>query len=129
MAKKETAVLNRVMLRWCQGFNRIFRNNQGVAWFSTDKPVRSGRDIILRDAHAVTFGVGGDGGSDLIGWRSIIITPDMVGQRIAQFAALEIKRPGGVASKEQLNFIKTVETAGGIGMVIDDDEKLTTWKL
>jgi hypothetical protein len=32
--------------------------------------------------------------SDLIGFRSVIISPDMVGQTFAQFAAVEMKAPG-----------------------------------
>ncbi len=32
--------------------------------------------------------------ADLIGWRTVTITPDMVGRRIAQFLSREAKAPG-----------------------------------
>lgn len=83
---------------------RLFRNNVGV----------------LRDhtGRAVRFGLH-PGSSDLIGWRSITITPDMVGQKVAVFTALEVKAPGGThkVTVEQHHFIQAVETAGGIAGV------------
>lgn len=39
-----------------------------------------------------------------------------------RFVAVEVKRPGGKASPEQKRFIKDVESAGGIGMVVDNVE-------
>ena len=54
-----------------------------------------------------------EGSSDLIGWVSREITPDMVGKRIAQFLAVETKSPKGRASSEQKNFIAAVKKAGG----------------
>lgn len=55
------------------------------------------------------------GSSDLIGWRSVVITPEMVGKKIAIFAAVETKKPGGgVESEKQKNFIEQVIEAGGL---------------
>ncbi len=48
----------------------------------------------------VRYGVGGNGGSDLIGWRKH--------HGIAQFIAVEVKTATGKATKEQLNFIQLV---------------------
>jgi hypothetical protein len=36
--------------------------------------------------------------ADLIGWRSITITPDMVGTTVAIFASIEVKTPTGRVS-------------------------------
>lgn len=62
--------------------------------------------------------IGTPGISDLIGWRSLKITQEMVGKTIAQFLAVEAKRPGGKTKKsraiDQLNFIVTVNRSGGI---------------
>jgi hypothetical protein len=55
-----------------------------------------------------------DGSADWIGYRSIVVTPDMLGKRIAQFVAVEAKRPdGGVLSKEQEGFLNALKDAGG----------------
>lgn len=65
-----------------------------------------------------------DGASDLIGWRSIIITPAMVGKRIAQFCAFETKVMGN-PSPDQSTFLAAVERDGGIAEVVynEDDVK------
>jgi hypothetical protein len=59
-----------------------------------------------------------DGSADWIGYRSLTITADMVGARIAQFVAIEAKRPkGGTLSEDQEIFIRAVTDAGGIAGV------------
>ena len=62
----------------------------------------------------MTFGVGSPGGSDLIGYRKVTVTPEMVGQEIAQFAAVEVKTPKGRVRPEQQQFIEHIRSAGGI---------------
>lgn len=120
MASHETAVLHEIMLRCSRGLNRIFRNPIGGAWQGKGKALRAGGgDVLLKDARFQQFGVGGEGGSDLIGWQSITITPEMVGQRVAIFVACEVKKPGGTPSPDQFNFIAQVKAAGGIGIVAD----------
>lgn len=91
---------------------RLFRNNVGVAKYP--------------DGSTVVYGLC-RGSSDLIGWKSVTITPDMVGQRLAVFAAAEIKTPGRRPTVEQGYFIEAVQRAGGIAGVIytrDDAERL-----
>lgn len=71
-------------------------------------------------------GVFGDGGSDLIGYRIIEVTPDMVGKKMALFVAIETKIHGGARSKEQKNFIERVQQDGGEAFFcvgIDDYKK------
>lgn len=62
--------------------------------------------------------VGTVGSSDLIGFTSKTITPDMVGQVIAQYVALEIKTPSGKVSPQQTAFISMVNKLGGIGAIV-----------
>ncbi len=65
----------------------------------------------------------GVGSSDFIGFKSVIVTPDMVGQRVAIFTALECKAPaGGVVSLEQKSFLNAVKDAGGIAAVVRSAE-------
>jgi hypothetical protein len=82
---------------------RLYRNNCG----SLPDP-RTGR--------LVTFGLA-RGSADLIGWRTLVITPEMVGQRIAVFTSLEIKTPSGRLSPAQTHWLHAVRSAGGIAGV------------
>ena len=106
MANQETELQQRIRLAvgTLPGF-RAWRNNSGKL-----PDPRTGR--------WVQFGVASPGGSDLLGYRTIEITPDMVGRRVAVFTALEIKTPTGRATPEQLKFIEHIARAGGIAAVV-----------
>ncbi len=56
------------------------------------------------------------GSGDYIGYRSIIITPDMVGKRIARFTSVETKA-GTDMSDDQLDWHDAVLAAGGISII------------
>lgn len=95
----------------------IFRNNQGTG--VTGQIVgKQGSNFVVANARVTKFGVCNPGGSDLIGWRSVKITPEMVGQTVAIFLALEVKTPSGKPMIEQANFIHAVRTAGGLAGVV-----------
>lgn len=107
----ETAVLQAIRLALGREPDlRLFRNNVGV----------------LRDAKGrpVSFGLH-PGSSDLIGYRTVTVTPDMVGQRLAVFAALEVKMPGGThpVTTGQRHFLDIVHAAGGISGVARSPEQ------
>ena len=73
------------------------------------------------------FGVGSPGGSDLIGYRRVRVTEEMVGQEIAQFAAVEVKSARGRVKPEQQQFINHVLSAGGVAGIarsVDEAQKL-----
>jgi hypothetical protein len=67
------------------------------------------------------------GSSDLIGWTELEITPDMVGQKVAVFTAIEVKREGWKPSgkremehyQQQQNFIFSVNKSGGLAGFAD----------
>ena len=82
---------------------RLFRNQVG----SLPDP-RTGR--------LVTFGLA-RGSADLIGWRTVTITPDMVGQQLAVFTSIEVKTPTGRVSPQQQTWLGAVHGAGGIAGV------------
>lgn len=63
------------------------------------------------------FGVANPGGSDLIGFRNVRITPEMVGRDVAIFVGLEIKAPDGRVREAQERFLSLVRTQGGISGV------------
>ena len=60
------------------------------------------------------FGVGSPGGSDLIGYRRVTVTPEMVGTEVPVFAAIEVKAARGKATQQQKAFIEHIRNAGGI---------------
>lgn len=100
---KEVSVLRDVMALGV-GLVRLFRNSTG----KVQDP---------RTGNWIRYGLT-EGSSDLIGWQSMTITPDMVGQRVAVFVALECKSDSGRASWDQRRFIEAVRAAGGIGAII-----------
>ena len=102
----ETAIQQRIRLALGRlPWVRMFRNNCGKL-----PDPRTGRWI--------EFGVGSPGGGDLLGWRTVTITPEMVGQRMAQFVSLEVKTATGRVRPEQEQWRKVVEQAGGVAAVV-----------
>lgn len=120
----EKAVQTNIMLSVSRSGATIFRNNQGRGVLGQIQKLPNG-DFIVKNARVVDFGVCNPGGSDLIGWRTITITPDMVGKQAALFLALEVKTDTGKATKDQVNFIEAVRRAGGLaGVVRTADEAI-----
>ena len=66
-----------------------------------------------RTGRLVTFGLA-KGSGDLIGWRTITIGPEHVGQRIAVFTSIEVKTPTGRLTPQQQAWLQAVLAAGGI---------------
>ena len=85
---KEANVQALILLALSDAGCLIFRNNVGCLPDRTGRPVR--------------YGVGGNGGSDLIG-----IAPD------GKFLAIEVKTALGQPTDAQLNFIQAVQRQGG----------------
>jgi hypothetical protein len=99
MQMSEQRIQQEIRLAISKGDCRVFRNNTGT----------------LRDANGrpVQFGLC-KGSADLIGWRTVTITPEMVGQRIAVFTSIEVKTPTGRVQPEQKQWLEAVQAAGGI---------------
>ncbi len=64
------------------------------------------------------------GSSDLIGWTTRTVTPDMVGQRVAIFTAIEVKTLTGQPTDQQSHFLETVHRAGGIAFIARSEADL-----
>jgi hypothetical protein len=97
----EKTIQSAIMRRYNREKYRLFRNNVGF-----DKRTKTRYGLC-------------NGSSDLIGWHTITVTPDMVGTEIAVFMAVEVKAPGKKPTKSQRNFLDQVVKSGGIGIVID----------
>jgi hypothetical protein len=106
---QETTLQQRIRLACCRGRARLFRNNVGA----------------LRDANTgrlVRFGLA-QGSADLVGWRTITIGPEHVGQRLAQFVSLEVKLPGSLRRTRpaQVAWQQQVQSAGGLAVIVDSE--------
>lgn len=89
----------------------LYRNNRGALSLGNGKFMR--------------YGVGPNGAGDWIGWRSIVVTAEMIGKRLAVFVNLEAKAPGGRIDPAQHEFNSTVKKAGGIaGIAHSGDEAM-----
>jgi hypothetical protein len=134
----EAALLHRLMIAFSNVGARVFRNSVGVMY--QGEAVRATHeckvtlhpgDVVVRKARTVRAGLC-VGSSDAIGWRSLVVTPDMVGRRVAIFAAAETKSERGRLTDEQANFLRQVEHAGGIALecrdVDESVERLTKWR-
>ncbi len=109
----EQTIQQEIRLTCSTGATRLFRNNTGT----------------LRDQHGrpVSFGLC-KGSADLIGWRTVTITPDMVGIQVAVFLSIEVKTATGRLRPEQQQWIDVVQAAGGIAGVarsVEDAQRLT----
>ena len=102
---------------------RIFRNNTAQGWGGRTV-ARTEGTITLANPTVIHAGLI-QGSSDLIGWRTIRITPDMVGMDVAAFVAIEVKTESGKATPEQETFIRNVRRAGGLaGIARNADQAL-----
>ena len=99
---REHEIQQRIRLACGRGAVRLWRNNTGA--------------LVDQQGRFVRFGLC-KGSSDLIGLRSLEITPELVGQRLARFVAMEVKTDQGVLSREQRAFLRLVQQLGGVGAV------------
>lgn len=104
MANAETDLQQRIRLALGVRHDlRLFRNQVGKL-----PDPKTGR--------SVQFGLA-RGSADLIGWRTVVVTPDMVGQRLAVFTSIEVKTPTGRLTPAQQAWLGVVRGAGGIAGV------------
>jgi hypothetical protein len=105
----------------------LWRNQVGMATHVASNGAMS---------RAVPYGVGGKGGSDLVGILTMHVSttcdpndtethyPCLGHEReVGRFVALEIKRPGGKPTKEQIEFIALVRSLGGFACVVTSVEE------
>ena len=88
--------MNKIMIKMSQKGYLIWRNQVGL--FKT----LDGRTVII----------GIKGSSDLMAIKPTVITPEMVGQTLAVFVAVEVKTATGRQSEPQKKWQKAVEKLG-----------------
>jgi len=102
----EADIMRQEQLKASERGDRLFRNNVGVLIDRRGTPVHFGLHI---------------GSGDLIGWRRVEITQEMVGKTMAIFHSAEIKTKKGKLTQAQIDWRDAVNAAGGIGEVIYGD--------
>jgi hypothetical protein len=129
----EHEIQQRILLACGRGDTRLFRNNVGTGWvgraqqityanaFTIGQTLRPG-DVVVRQARPLHAGLC-VGSGDLIGWRTITVTAEMVGIRLAVFCSIEVKGQRNRPTEKQLAWDATVRGAGGLSGIarsIDD---------
>ena len=95
----ESPLVKDTRLLLSHGDVRLFRNNVGV--------------LQDRNGNYIQFGLA-IGSGDLIGFKSVNVTPEMVGQVVAILVSLEAKTGRGRESSEQMWWRGMVQNHGGI---------------
>lgn len=97
----------------------VFRNNVALAaagkitWIKQAGACRvQPGDAVVRNARPLHAGLL-KGSGDLIGWTEVVVTPEMVGQKIAIFTSVEAKDGEGRSTPEQRTWRENVKKAGG----------------
>ena len=109
----EQRIQQEIRIACSTGDTRLFRNNTGTLRDQNGRPVQ--------------FGLC-KGSADLIGWKRVTVTPEMVGATVAVFLSIEVKTPTGRLRPEQQQWLDAVQAAGGIAGVarsVEDAIRLT----
>lgn len=116
---KENPIQKRILLACSRGATRLFRQNVGRGWIGESKRFHRVQnitampgDVLVRKARPFHAGI--KGMSDLCGWTTVEITPDMVGRKVAVYSAIEVKQKGGRIRPDQQVFIDNVKKHGGL---------------
>jgi hypothetical protein len=137
MSTFEHHVQQRILLACGSGDARLWRNNVGTGWAGQSTRVTAGNvrgvasqlrpgDVVIRNGRPLHAGLC-VGSSDLIGYSALVVRPEHVGQRLAVFAAVEVKSAKGRPSAEQSQFLNHISEAGGcagIARSIEDAKRI-----
>lgn len=132
------ALTNNILLALGNGGTTLYSQETGFAWVDgtgrkdvqraarTQQVTLQKGDVVLRKAHMIRMGLC-EGSADVIGHETITITPEMVGQKIAVFTAVEVKGDNDRPRPKQVDFVNHVKAAGGragFAYSVDDARKI-----
>lgn len=123
--KDESTVQQEIQMK-ARHFNcNLMRNNSGACTDSTGRLIRFGLNNISKKHQLMSAS------SDLIGITKVVITPEMVGQTVGIFTAIEVKKEEWNENKKldehekaQKNFIEWVKSLGGIASFCNNVDKV-----
>lgn len=123
--RSEANISNSAAITVSRNGGKSFRNNVGGTWTGIKRheyTENGKRYAIIENPRWITFGLI-KGSADRIGWKSIVITADMVGKKFAQFLSLEMKAKNGIALDDQVNWHNVIINDGGLsGFARSDDD-------
>lgn len=99
-----------IIMAGCNAGARLFRRNVGLAWTGSRITKHPDGSITIHDPRPFKTGIAGQ--SDIDGWKSITITPEMVGTKIAQHVEIEVKQGSGRLTTEQAAYLEAARAAG-----------------
>jgi hypothetical protein len=132
---KETDLMHVIQAELCRDpMVRLFRNNVGNGWAGDDPRYyvdeMGARRVSLRNYRRIQFGLG-PGTADLIGGKSVLVTPEMVGRRVFIFASPEVKGEHGRPTEQQKTFLHVIRSLGGLADVVrsvEDAREVMEWR-
>jgi hypothetical protein len=107
----------------------LFRNNVAQGWVGKSVRLKPGQTYTARGGERIVFDPRAlhagliVGSGDGIGWDSIVITPEMVGCRVAVIVSAETKSKDGRLSDEQKNWRDRILADGGIAVVCKSESE------
>lgn len=91
---------------------RMFRNQVGT-YIMADPKCWS----CQKHGRRISSGFGKDS-PDQVGWQTVVVTPEMVGTKVAVFVGMELKTGKRKPTGGQYNWLKVIKDSGGIAGVV-----------
>ena len=110
----EHSIQSQILMACNHGPVRLFRNNCGLAYAGVAQRRPGG--VWIPNAYPIRYGLE-NGSADLIGWRTVTVTPDMVGKKLAVFASVEVKDTKGRVRQDQQLWYEMVKLSGGLAVI------------
>lgn len=127
---EETSLHRSVMLALSDVHTRAWRNNNGVGWQGSSFTIRN-RRLVQGAARYVRYGLA-PGSSDVIGVRTMQVTANMVGKRVAVPLMIETKTEDQRLSTDQKSWLAMAHKLGciaGVATSVDEARQIITdWK-
>lgn len=117
---RESTVQSAAMVALSEAGHYCLRVNSGEFW-GGKVVAHDGARVMLE--HPTRIHGAPPGTSDLIGCTTRVITPDMVGQSIAQMFCIEMKRPGEKPEKHQERYLAMMRSRGALAGVATSKEE------
>lgn len=124
---RESGIQNKMLIDMSKNGLYGLRINSGEFWggkFVSMKTTNKRTFLVLENPTKVQGAPAGT--SDIIGCKSVFITPQMVGTTLAVFFAVEVKCPGKKPEPHQENYLAVMRCRGAIaGSARSSEEMLS----
>lgn len=103
----------------------LFRANAGMAWTGNKKTRMKDGSLVIHDPRPFHGMI--EGFPDLVGWQTVTITQEMVGQKMARIILPEVKQQKGPSRDAQVRFKTKADKDHAVcGLVrsVEDFQKL-----